>query len=453
MMFQTGNLKTSPAPKPKAEPPANATMVFGQSPVAAKPGAPVKPAAKAAEASPNATMVFGQSPLAPAKPVMPVAAKPAVARTTTPAKAVPMPEADAPVLPEPTMADPPRMDAAVQPEPTMADEPPQMEAAPEAPVQPEPTAADEPPQMEAAAEELPAEAAEEPMGDSGVQAEGAEESTEPGAAPDESTFDKAPPKGLFIGVAAGLAVLLLAGGALVAVKKLAKHPPPPAAVETLNGAQTEADKDTLASIASAEGKAKDALDVAGPKSSFPEGTALLARVEIQWADALNDEANALSAKNSDDPKVAELQTQAKAKVKSALDTLTQAFKADEKYKSSADMQLALADCFRAQHSNSNLNKALKVAQALKADDARLALVQGMASLQEDDGAEKAIPRLKVALAANPKSARVHYRLALAFQAMKDDANASTELKETMKISPQHERAKLALEAAASADGK
>jgi len=95
-----------------------------------------------------------------------------------------------------------------------------------------------------------------------------------------------------------------------------------------------------------------------------------------------------------------------------------------------------------------------VKSAGEADDARLALIQGMAMAQEDDGAEKAIPRLKAALAASPQSARIHFRLALAYQAMKDDANASTELKETPKASPQHERAKLAGEAAtATADGK
>ena len=56
--------------------------------------------------------------------------------------------------------------------------------------------------------------------------------------------------------------------------------------------------------------------------------------------------------------------------------------------------------------------------------------------------------------ANP-SARVHYRLGLAYQAMKDDANTAAELKETLKLSPQHERAKAATEASApaSADGK
>jgi hypothetical protein len=38
--------------------------------------------------------------------------------------------------------------------------------------------------------------------------------------------------------------------------------------------------------------------------------------------------------------------------------------------------------------------------------------------------------------------------------MKDDANVSSELKETLKLSPQHERAKLFKElSTASADGK
>ena len=101
-----------------------------------------------------------------------------------------------------------------------------------------------------------------------------------------------------------------------------------------------------------------------------------------------------------------------------------------------------------------MNKALKSAQALKAEDARVALVQGLALAQEEEGAEKAIPRLKAALAASPQSARIHFRMAMAYQAMKDDANAAAELKETLKLSPQHERAKMASEqATATADGK
>jgi len=102
-----------------------------------------------------------------------------------------------------------------------------------------------------------------------------------------------------------------------------------------------------------------------------------------------------------------------------------------------------------------MNKALKMATTLKADDGKIALVQGMAAAQEDDGAEKAVPKLKAALAATP-TARVHFRLALAYLALKDDANATAELKETLKLSPQHERAKAAMEqmaATASTEAK
>lgn len=465
MMFQTGNLKTSgtkPAPKP--EPESGSTMVFGQAPAAAKAAAAAlvspKPAPKPADDS-GATMVFGQSPIAKPgapKPASTAAAKPAAAKDdaagstmmfgqsplaakpATPAKPVPVtepePEPQAPPEPEPVAA---------AEEPAPAAEAPAAEApAAEAPP------AEEPAPAAAAADEEPP-----PEDEGGVEAEGAEEEEEtetqaPGA------FDKAPPKGLIIGVAAGFAALLIAGAAIVAVKKLGKHPPPPAAVETLTTAQTEADKDTLTSIAAAEGKAKDALDVAGPKSHFPQAVATLARIEVQWADALNDQANIVSAKGGDgaDQKASDLQAQAKAKLKSAFEAISGALKGDKDDAKAPEVQIALADYYRAQHSNSNMNKALKAAQAAKADDAQVALVQGMASAQEDDGAEKAIPLLKKALAANAKSARIHFRLALAYQAMKDDANTQAELKETLKLSPAHERAKMVTEqATATADGK
>src|SRR5262249_57693595 len=85
------------------------------------------------------------------------------------------------------------------------------------------------------------------------EAAGEEKGREPG------TFDKAPPRGLIIGVAAGLGLLLLIGGGLVTYRKLAKRPPSAVAVEALTAAQSEADKDTLASIANAESKANEAL--------------------------------------------------------------------------------------------------------------------------------------------------------------------------------------------------
>ena len=424
MMFQTGNLKTSPAAGKPAKPPeqsANATMVFGQSPVApTKPAMPAatKPAARPAASESGATIVFGQSAFGQSP----------LAKQATPAKAAPAARS----APMPVAA----------PEPEPVDEPEPEAAAPE-------DSAEESPSRAAAQEhqEDSQEDEQHGAGGSGVEAEGAEEGTGTSA---PGAFDKAPPKGLLIGVAAGLLALLIAGGALVAVKKLGKHGPPPAAVETLTSAQAEADKDSLVSLAAAEGKAKDAIDVAGPKSAFPLATATLARIEVQWADALNDQAALLTAKGGDgaEAKAADLVAQAKAKLKAAFDALSPAIKADPK---SPDLMLALADYQRAQREGSKMNKALKSAQALKADEARMAQVQGMALAQEEDGAEKAIPKLKAALAGNPQSARLHFRLALAYQAMKDDANAAAELKETLKLSPQHERAKAAL--AAGADGK
>jgi len=252
------------------------------------------------------------------------------------------------------------------------------------------------------------------------------------------TFDRAPPRGLIIGVAAGLALLLVVGAGLVAYRKLAPRAPPPTAIETLASAEADAEKDSLASIASAETKARDAVDVAGPRVRFPQATAALARIQIQWADALNDQAGHIAEKNVDDPRVAQLQAQAKAKVKSAFDLLSPAAKADA---SSQDLQLALADYYRAKRLTSSMNRYLKDMK----DEARAALIQGLALAQEDDGADKALPKLKAALAADPQSARIHYRLALAHLALKDEASARAELKETLRLSPQHERAQALLD--------
>ncbi len=399
MMFQTGNLKSAPPPKPKpqTQPEGGATLVFGGNAAAKPTPAPQTPKPPARDAGAASTMVFGGAQALAKSP------KPAPAPVKT------VPEMSAPAAPPPAAA-PPEESASSAAQDAAA-EPPQ-EAEPQIPAEPE-----------AAAE-----------AESSVEAEGAE----PEPAREPGTFDKAPPKGLLIGVAAGLALLLVAGGSLVAYKRFAKRPPPPAAVETLSSAQADAEKDTLASIASAEGKAKDAIDVAGPRAVFPEAIATLARIEIQWADALTDQAERLLDKNADDPKALELQNQAKAKTRAAYDALLPAWKADQK---SADLQLALADYYRTQRSSSNMNRFLK---NLK-DDPRVALIQGMALAQDDEGAERAIPRLKAALAQSPQSARVHFRLALAYAAMKDDANARSEAAQALKLSPQHERARALLE--------
>jgi tetratricopeptide (TPR) repeat protein len=263
-----------------------------------------------------------------------------------------------------------------------------------------------------------------------------DEAEEPARQP--GTFDRAPPRGLIIGVAAGLGLLLLIGGGLVTWRKLGRRPPPAVAVEALASAQADADKDTVASIASAESKARDAVDAAGARARFAEGTALLARIEIQWADALNDQVAQIADKGGDESRTAQLQAQAKAKLKSAFDLLSPALKAN---KESPDLQLAFADYYRAQRLPSSMNRYL----ANVKDDPRAALIQAMALAPDEEGAAKAIPLLKAALAANPQSARIQYRLAVAQLAAKDEAAARAALNEALRLSPQHERAKTLLE--------
>ncbi|HET9751664.1 MAG TPA: hypothetical protein VFP52_01835, partial [Myxococcales bacterium] len=87
-------------------------------------------------------------------------------------------------------------------------------------------------------------------------------------------------------------------------------------------------------------------------------------------------------------------------------------------------------------------------------DPRAALIHGMADAQVEGGAERAIPRLQAALAASPESARIHYRLALAYAALEDAAGTRAQLQQTLKLSPLHERARALLDelGAASARG-
>lgn len=398
MMFQTAPLKppqgvrtaaapTPPKPQSKGEPQSGSTMIFGQPPAGAKTAAPAP--SPSPQNGAGSTRSFSSSPAAP-KP----AAPPRSPGLATLPDALPRAGRDA-HRGAGDMAEAPAAAHA---------------AAPEAEVAPR-------------------------NGHRGVEAEGAED-----LAPRPGAFDRAPPRGLLIGVAAGLLLLLIAGGGLVAWKKTARRPPSVAAVETLSSAQSDADKDTLPSIAAAETKVRDALEVAGARARFPEAAATLARIEVQWADALNDQAAAIGAKDPNDPRVGTLQAQAREKLKAAFDALSPAIKADSK---SPDLQLALADYHRAQRSNPKMNKALR--DSGMRDDPRAAAIQGMAAAQEEDGAERAIPKLKAAVAGAPQSARLRYRLAQAYAATKDDASARGELQQALKISPQHERARLLLE--------
>src|SRR5438552_9620266 len=315
MMFPTANLPSQPAAAKKApvpsKPAAGGTMVFGESPAKSVPPpvpAPgAKPAARAGDAA-RSTMMFG-------------APQPRI--QAAPAAAVPTPEpaarAEPPPSPEPALEEPSAIDGMPPPSASEAEGP-----AAEAPSEAPPTAEGD-------------EVAEEPE-------------REPG------TFDRAPPRALLVGVAAGLVLLLAVGGGLVGYRKLGRRAPPAAAVETLSAAQADAEKDSLASIASAETKARDALDVAGPRARFPEATAALARVEIQWADALTDQAGRIAEKNADDPRAAQLQAQAKAKVKAAYDLLSPAAKANA---GTPDRQLAFADHYRAKRPPSSKSTYLK----------------------------------------------------------------------------------------------
>jgi len=444
MMFPAANLSAAGIAVNKGpQAGASATAAFSQPPAAKAPAALAKQAAAPAKglkaagagAAPAAPMAFGQSQAAVQTPRPPVpppgsnppAAKPATfsGKRSTLLFGSPQPQARSASTGAPIPM------AAPVPTPVPTPEPPSG-APPFADDAAEPAAgASEhatPPDLIAPGAS-PAEAAP-PAEEHDV----ADEEPSPGP----GTFDRAPPRGLIIGVAAGLALLLVVGAGLIAYRRLAPRAPPPAAIETLASAEVDAEKDSLASIASAETKARDAVEVAGPRVRFPQATATLARIEIQWADALNDQAGHVAEKNADDPRVAQLQTQAKVKVKSAFDLLSPAAKANP---DSQDLQLAFADYYRAKRLHSSMNRYLKDVK----DETRAALIQGLALAQEDDGAEKAVPKLKAALAASPQSARIHYRLAVAHLALKDEANARAELKETLRLSPQHERAQGLLE--------
>lgn len=253
---------------------------------------------------------------------------------------------------------------------------------------------------------------------------------------------EAPRRAARVGLAATLAVLLL-GGAIAGYGLLER--PSRAARALLTSAQADAEQDTLASLSAAEAKARDALRAAGTRAHFPQGTATLAAIELQWADALNDQAARL--RDRDGAAAAGLRAEARTRTQSAFDMLLSAWKADRE---SPDLQLALADYYRTQRSRADMIRYL----ANVPGDARASLIQGMADAQEEGGAQRAIPRLRAALSASPRSARVHYRLALAYAALEDAAGARSQLQQTLELSPLHERAQALLDelGAASARG-
>ncbi len=263
-----------------------------------------------------------------------------------------------------------------------------------------------------------------------------------------------PPRALVIGVAAALGLVLVLGGVVLAVKTLGHRAPPQAAMDALADGHAAAEKDTLASLADAEAQTNAALQAA-PKAHFPQAWAQLAEVQIAWSDALNDQAwywseqasRALASgddkKKADaEAKAAALQDAAKARLKTAFEAAAAGNKMDPK---SPEVALALADYYRAARSRVNQNRELKRAALLKADEARIAFVQGAELLAQDEGGPRALEKLKTALAGSPRSARIRFRMAVAYLSMRQDAEARKELLATLDLSPQHERARMAME--------
>jgi hypothetical protein len=264
---------------------------------------------------------------------------------------------------------------------------------------------------------------------------------------------RGPPRAAIIAVASALGLVIVLGG-LVAVRKLGRRTPPRAAIEQLADAQALADKDSIVALGEAEAQANAALLTAGD-ARFPQAHATVAEIQVAWADALNDQAwfwgetaNRAVAQGDDrkkaqaEAKAIALQDAAKSRLKAAFEAAAAGNKVDPK---SPDVALALADYYRAARSRVNLGRELKHAALLEAEAGRIAFVEGADFAARDDGGPRAVEKLKVALLAAPQSARIHFRLAMAYLAMHQDGDAKRELLETLHLSPQHERAKLVLE--------
>ncbi len=408
----------------------NASPALKVQPPARTPAGTVKPLSKPTDAG-GATLAFGASPAAAPQRKISAAKTEAGAAATILFGKAPPPPTRAPATEVPT-----------PPPPTA---PPRTLAATTA-LAIEPSSGDEP--------GAAGRAGESDEGDQAAMSDGAEAAEPPGAESSEPSVRQGPPRALVIGVAGALASVLLLAGVVIAVKKLGNRAPPQAAVEALADARAAAEKDTLASLAEAEALANAALRAA-PRANFPQAHAQLAEVEIAWADALDDQAwywgeranRALmqgddKTKAEAEAKAAALQDAAKARLKTAFEAAAAGNKMDPK---SPEVALALADYYRAARSRLNLNRELKRAALLKGDAARIAFVQGAELLAQDEGAPRALEKLKAALAGSPQSARIRFRIAMASFAMHDEAAARKELLETLRLSPQHERARLAME--------
>ena len=264
---------------------------------------------------------------------------------------------------------------------------------------------------------------------------------------------RGPPRGAIIAVASAIAVVFVLAG-FVAMRKLGRRGPPRVAIEQLADAQALADKDAIASLGEAEAQTNAALLSAG-EAPFPQAHATSAEIQVAWADALADQAwlwgetaNRAAAQGDDrkkgeaEAKAIALQDAAKSRLKAAFEAAAAGNKIDGK---SPEVALALADYYRAARSRVNLGRELKRAALLKADPGRIAFIEGADFAARDDGGPRAVERFKAALQPLPQSARMHFRLAMAYLAMHQDGDAKKELLETLRLSPQHERARLVME--------
>ncbi|MBS2022208.1 MAG: zinc-ribbon domain-containing protein [Deltaproteobacteria bacterium] len=462
MMFVSPLAKAAPKPAPGED--SGSTMVFGSAPVVPPKPAPAMPKAapKAAPEGAGATMMFAQAPQKPPAPAAPkpppggeaagatmmFAAAPKPAPAPAPKPAPETTDEEAPSHDEeaiPTRASQPAVARAAAPIATTPD----VDPIPPPEEDEERTTADPEPQPDAEPQQAkPGEA----VGDDGVdQSATTGESNVPMPPPKKKPL----PKNVIYGAIAGGAVLVLAIGGVVVKKALSPKPPPEAAVQALESARQLYEKDTIAMYPAALESANAAI-AAAPKSTFGEAHALVVNIDVAWAEAVVEAAqlavDAAQKAGSDtsalDAKLEEAQKTAKEKFKAALEAATAGAKKDPK---SAELSLATAGYYRANKSTSNLNKELKRAAALKADDGELALVDGLRLLGEDDGVEKALPKIKAAAAAHPQSARLQYALARALILNKDEAGAKAALSAALKLSPSHERAKLQLALLGGAD--
>jgi hypothetical protein len=316
--------------------------------------------------------------------------------------------------------------------------PPPLFGAPPAPI-----AAAAPPALFA---EPPVGASPEPIEAQHAAASEAAPAAEPAAA-------DGPPRALLVGVAAAIALVVVAGGIAFIAKTWLHRAPPAAAVEALSEARDFAAKDTMTSLVQAESRARAAAELA-PKG-YAAALAQLAIIRVAQVDAFYDEsllAGERARSEMDDRKRAlaevlasDLQERGKARLKLAFEAAAAANRLDAK---SAEVALALADYYRASRSHTNLARELKRAETLGAPPARLAFVQG-ADLLADDNPGAAVDKLKVAASASPQGARERFRLAMALVSAQKQSEAFRELQEILRLSPEHERAKAMMEALAA----